>query len=140
VNEFRNVLENFLRDGVLMLKKDSEILKKYPEAAAVVNENPPKFTKVYRILLKYQNLLKIVWEQLQLPPEKCNLPEFEGGQILYGVISDAIHHPILQTVLVSNLASDDLKYFFKVLSSKYKRLYEEFDEVAAGSFDVPPVV
>lgn len=82
-------------------------------------------------LLKIEEIQNIVWKNLNISTN-ITLPDFPN-QLLYGAVSEIIHFPDVDRVLVSNMQTESFKAFFRYLAEKYDRDYEEFDEDAANA-------
>ena len=67
-------------------------------------------------------------------PEELKLPDFPND-LLYGLLSETIHYPDLQDIIISDLADPHFKDFYKFVASLSNKKYSEFDYVASHSYN-----
>ena len=63
------------------------------------------------------------------------LPNFDRNTLLYGALSEIIHHPELKSIILSNLSSIDYQDFFEEISNLYQLKFSKFDELHAEGYD-----
>ena len=137
---FRFVLEKFFSDVVdeyriensvinIAISQnilDSNILKNF------TSKNPAMGT--VNKILRSSTVWSAVLKRFHLPPD-CTLPLLDSSTLLYGTLSELIHHPEVKSVIVSDLSSGDYQVFFAGLAKLYKLKLSQFDEIHAEGYD-----
>ena len=90
-----------------------------------LNVEDPKMSAIYRILMENSTIRKEFLMWMNMDPG-LELPQ-KGGTILFGTLSEAIHDPMLRTVVVAS--DDDVLYkkFFEALARRFKVKMIEYD-------------
>ena len=96
------------------------------EFKKIVKSGYPKMSTMNKILLN-EALWSIIAVNLGLPVT-LKFPNLESSSLIYGVLSDSIHNPDLDRVILSNKSDETFKVFFKALAVMLKKSYFEFDE------------
>jgi hypothetical protein len=90
----------------------------------------PPMTTVNR-LLKNDVIWDLIKRKFGFSNER-KFPDFDD-KLLYGVLSELIHNPDIENIIVSNLASNNYKDFFLELGVYFNRKCKEFNEMSTES-------
>ena len=78
-------------------------------------------------ILQIESVWKAALADFNLADQNIKLPAFPQN-LLYGVVSEKIHNPDISKVYVSDLSSDEYKYFYKIFGPMFNFPYDEFQE------------
>ena len=87
---------------------------------------------VNNLLLK-EDVRREVWKEFKFSDDVV-FPTFSNN-LLYGQISELIHLPVVNKLLVSDLSDESDITFYRTLAHRQKKPFELFDEMAALSYN-----
>jgi hypothetical protein len=84
-------------------------------------------------LLLNADVRRVVWKHFQFS-DQVVFPIF-SSVLLYGLISELIHFPVVNKVILSDHSDEVDVIFYKTLAQRQRKPFELFDEMAASSYD-----
>ena len=122
---YRQVFERFLKDVVEAYKSgtgpifdavdrlNTEDQERFRNAAAARFPSMSIIDEIVRIPV----MQSAVWEHFHF--EQDMVYPVLSGDVLYGTLSNAVHHKVFQKIPVSDMAPDSYKRFLAVLGNMY---------------------
>ncbi len=89
-------------------------------------------TPINQILLKHDSLRAYIWNIIGIDPD-IRLPMLPTD-MLYGSVSDLMHSPTFQYILISNHMPKDLVAFYDAVAKAYKRSLQVYSEEDAAGY------
>lgn len=104
-----------------------------------LNVSDPKMTKV-NVIMNNKRVQSYFFNNTGYPTG-MSLPSYPSSRnILYGSLSELVHNPDLQTIIVSSDLSEEWKSAYRSLGEHFRCDYSEFDEMMAAAGEKDAVV
>ena len=130
----RSLLEKLFRDVIACYQRPDSELSKLKDYLRRSNKEikRPSMSDVNR-LLKDDKVREAFWADIGLDPS-LESPDYESDEILYGSLSDSIHHPTWNVVYIPSSFPMEKQVFYEKVGHRYKLKVEVLDVnlVAAG--------
>ena len=132
---FRFLLEKLFLDFLAFYQRPGSETAKLKDHIRLLNKDVLKLKNMSAInrLLTDDRVRTSFWADIGLPPS-LNFPDHGNSELLYGSLSESIHHPTWNVVYIPSSFPMEKQMFYKTVGHLYKLKVEVLDVnlVAAG--------